>query len=264
MRTARARGYRTVAVYSDADREMPHVAFADEAVPIGAAPAAESYLAIDKIIAAAKRTGAEAIHPGYGFLSENADFAEACAAADLVFIGPPAAAIRLMGNKAAAKRRMIEAGVPCVPGYDGKDQSDEAFARAAAKIGFPVMVKAAAGGGGRGMRLVAEPARLAEALRAARAEALKAFGSDELILEKAVARRAPRGNPGLRRPARQCRPSRRARLLDPAPPPEADRGGAVPGAFSGAPPRHGRGGRRRRKAVDYVSAGTVEFLLARR
>jgi geranyl-CoA carboxylase alpha subunit len=129
-RTARAMGYRTVAVYSDADRGMPHVALADEAVPIGPAPAAESYLAIDKIVAAAKRTGADAIHPGYGFLSENADFAEACAAANLVFVGPSAAAIRLMGNKAAAKHRMIEAVVPCVPGYDG-GQSDAAFVRAA-------------------------------------------------------------------------------------------------------------------------------------
>ncbi len=162
-RTARDMGYRTVAVYSDADRAMPHAAFADEAVPIGPAPAAESYLAIDKIVAAAQRTGADAIHPGYGFFSENADFAEACSAAGLAFIGPPAAAIRLMGNKAAAKRRMIEAGVPCVPGYDGEEQTDEAFARAAAKIGFPVMVKAAAGGGGRGMRLVADAARLAAA-----------------------------------------------------------------------------------------------------
>src|SRR5205807_571698 len=123
IRTARALGFRTVAVYSEADRGAPHVALADQAVPIGPAPAAQSYLVIDKIIAAARRSGADAVHPGYGFLSENAAFAEACAAAGLVLIGPPPQAIRLMGNKAAAKRRMIEAGVPCVPGYGGEDQS---------------------------------------------------------------------------------------------------------------------------------------------
>ena len=261
-RTARAMGYRTVAVYSDADRAMPHAAFADEAVPIGPAPAAESYLSIEKIIAASKRTGADAVHPGYGFLSENADFAEACSAANLVFIGPPAAAIRLMGNKAAAKRRMIEAGVPCVPGYDGKDQSDDAFARAAAKIGFPVMVKAAAGGGGRGMRLVTESARLAEALRAARTEALKAFGSDELILEKAVALArhveiqvfGDRHGNIIHLGERDCSIQRRHQkvieeALCPVLSPVLRRamGEAAVAAC---------------KAVDYVSAGTVEFLLA--
>ncbi len=177
MRTARDLGYRTVAVYSEADRDMPHVAAADQAVPIGPAPATESYLAIDKIIVAARRAGADAIHPGYGFLSENAAFADACAAADLTFIGPPSEAIRLMGNKAAAKRRMNAAGVPCVPGYEGEDQSDAVLTRKAETIGFPIMVKAAAGGGGKGMRLVTEPARFAEALRGARSEAQKAFGS---------------------------------------------------------------------------------------
>ncbi len=261
MRTARARGYRTVAVYSDADREMPHAAFADEAVPIGAAPAAESYLAIDEIIAAAKRTGADAVHPGYGFLSENADFAEACSAAHLVFIGPPAAAIRLMGNKAAAKRRMIEAGVPCVPGYDGKDQTDEVFARAAAKIGFPVMVKAAAGGGGRGMRLVADVARLAPALAAARAEALKAFGSDELILEKAIAHArhveiqvfGDRHGNFVHLGERDCSIQRRhQKLIEEAPCP----------ALSPALRRAmGEAAVAASRAVDYLSAGTVEFLL---
>jgi len=261
VRTARAMGYRTVAVYSDADRGMPHAAFADAAVPIGAAPAAESYLAIDKIIAAAKRAGAEAIHPGYGFLAENADFAEACAAAGLVFIGPPAAAIRLMGNKAAAKRRMIEAGVPCVPGYDG-DQSDDAFARAAAKIGFPVMVKAAAGGGGRGMRLVAEPARLAPALAAARAEAMKSFGSDELILEKALAHArhveiqvfGDRHGNVVHLGERDCSIQRRhQKLIEEAPSP----------ALSPALRRAmGEAAVAACKAVDYVGAGTAEFLLA--
>jgi len=151
MRTARAMGYRTVAVYSEADRDMPYVREADQAVPIGPAPASASYLAIDRILAAARRSGAEAIHPGYGFLAENAAFAEACAVADLVFIGPPGDAIRLMGNKAAAKRRMREAGVPLIPGYDGEDQRDATLAAEAAAIGYPVMVKAAAGGGGKGI-----------------------------------------------------------------------------------------------------------------
>ena len=261
-RTARAMGYRTVAVYSDADRAMPHVASADEAVPIGPAPAADSYLSMQKIIAAAKRADAGAIHPGYGFLSENADFAEACAAAGLVFIGPSAAAIRLMGNKAAAKRRMIEAGVPCLPGYDGKDQSDDAFARAAAKIGFPVMVKAAAGGGGRGMRLVAEAARLTDALRAARAEALKAFGSDALILEKALtgARHVEiqvfgdRHGNFVHLGERDCSIQRRhQKVIEEA---------LCPVLSPALRRAMGEAAIAACKAVDYMSAGTVEFLLA--
>src|SRR5579871_3226991 len=154
MRTAKAMGYRTVAVYSDADKAAPYVAFADRAERLGPPPVGESYLSIDRILEAAHRSGADAIHPGYGFLSENAEFAAACEKAGLVFIGPPPAAIAAMGNKAAAKRRMIAAGVPCVPGYQGADQSDDSLAKEAAKIGLPVMVKAAAGGGGRGMRLV--------------------------------------------------------------------------------------------------------------
>ena len=186
MRTAKAMGYRTVAVYSDADRDAPHVAFADEAVRIGPPPVGESYLSIDRILEAAHKSGADAVHPGYGFLSENEAFAAACEKAGLVFIGPPPAAIAAMGNKAAAKRRMIEAGVPCVPGYQGADQSDANLEKEARKIGLPVMVKAAAGGGGRGMRLVERDGDLLEAIRTARAEAESAFGSGELILEKAV------------------------------------------------------------------------------
>ncbi len=186
MRTARAMGYRTVAVYSDADKDAPHVAFADEAVRIGPPPVGESYLSIDRILEAAHTSGADAIHPGYGFLSENEAFATACEKAGLVFIGPPPAAIAAMGNKAAAKRRMIDAGVPCVPGYQGADQSDGNLENEARKIGLPVMVKAAAGGGGRGMRLVERDADLLDAIRTARAEAESAFGSGELILEKAV------------------------------------------------------------------------------
>ncbi len=186
MRTAKAMGYRTVAVYSDADKDSPHVAFADRAERIGPPPVGESYLSIDRILEAAHKSGADAIHPGYGLLSENAEFAAACEKAGLVFIGPPPAAIAAMGNKAAAKRRMIEAGVPCVPGYQGEDQSDGNLEKEARKIGLPVMVKAAAGGGGRGMRLVTEGGELLEAIRTARTEAESAFGSGELILEKAV------------------------------------------------------------------------------
>jgi geranyl-CoA carboxylase alpha subunit len=186
MRTAKAMGYRTVAVYSDADKDAPHVSFADETVRIGPPPVGESYLSIDRILEAAHKSGADAIHPGYGFLSENEAFAMACENAGLVFIGPPPAAIAAMGNKAAAKRRMIDAGVPCVPGYQGADQSDANLEKEARKIGLPVMVKAAAGGGGRGMRLVERDADLLEAIRTARAEAESAFGSSELILEKAV------------------------------------------------------------------------------
>ncbi len=186
MRTAKAMGYRTVAVHSDADRDAPHVSFADEAIRIGPPPIGESYLSIDRILEAAHTSGADAVHPGYGFLSENEAFATACEKAGLVFIGPPPAAIAAMGNKAAAKRRMIDAGVPCVPGYQGADQSDAHLERESRKIGLPVMVKAAAGGGGRGMRLVEQDGDLLDAIRMARTEAASAFGSGELILEKAV------------------------------------------------------------------------------
>jgi geranyl-CoA carboxylase alpha subunit len=188
LRSAREQGYRTIAVYSSADAFAPHVQMADAAVLIGDAPVKESYLDPAKILAAAHKTGAQAIHPGYGFLSENAEFASACAAAGIVFIGPSAQAIELMGNKAASKRRMLEAGVPCVPGYQGEDQSDKILLAAAAEIGAPIMVKAAAGGGGRGMRLVHALEQLPEAIASARSEAENAFGSGELILEKAVLR----------------------------------------------------------------------------
>ncbi|MEH6544902.1 MAG: acetyl-CoA carboxylase biotin carboxylase subunit [Sneathiella sp.] len=186
MRTAQNLGYKTIAVYSDADADTPHVKMADDAVHIGPSPVGQSYLNVDRILKAAKESGAEAIHPGYGFLSENAEFARACDAAGLVFIGPTAESIDLMGNKAAAKRRMIAADVPCVPGYEEADQSDDTLIAASKTVGFPIMVKAAAGGGGRGMRLVMEAAGLQDALASARSEALNAFGSDELILEKAI------------------------------------------------------------------------------
>ena len=188
IRTAKAQGYRTVAVYSDADAKAPHVQMADTAVHLGPSPVNESYLVQEKILAAAKANGAEAIHPGYGFLSENAEFAKACEDAGLVFIGPSPDAIYLMGNKAEAKRRMIAAGVPCVPGYEGEDQSDATLLSEGAKITLPLMVKAAAGGGGRGMRIVHESSELSNAIKLARAEASSAFGSGELILEKAIMR----------------------------------------------------------------------------
>ncbi len=262
IRTAHDMGYETVAVYSEADKNAPHTKMATEAVAIGPAAVGESYLKIDAILEAASRTGADAIHPGYGFLSENADFAEACAKNGLTFIGPSPDAITLMGNKAEAKRRMIDAGVPCVPGYEGEDQSDSHFIKAAADIGFPVMVKATAGGGGRGMRLVKKAEKLEKALSAARSEAENAFGSGELILEKAVIE--PRhieiqvfaDNHGtvVHLGERDCSIQRRhQKVIEEAPSPavseelRAEMGAAAVAAA---------------KAIHYSGAGTVEFLLA--
>jgi geranyl-CoA carboxylase alpha subunit len=261
IKTAKARGLRTVAVYSEADAAAPHVQLADEAVCIGPPPVGESYLVAEKVIQAARESGADAIHPGYGFLSENAAFATAVEAAGLTFIGPSPEAIDLMGNKAAAKRRMIAAGVPCVPGYEGEDQSEDVLMAEGAKIGFPVMVKAAAGGGGRGMRLVEKESDLRNAIDAARSEALNAFGSGELILEKAIIR--PRhvevqvfadmqGNT-IHFGERDCSVQRRhQKVVEEAPCPimtEAlrDRMGAA--AVEAA------------KSIGYRGAGTVEFLL---
>ena len=186
IRTARDLGYRTVAVFSDADRTAPHVALADESVWIGASAAADSYLRIDTLLEAARKTGADAIHPGYGFLSENAAFAQACVDAGLVFVGPPPSAIEAMGDKALAKRRMIAAGVPCAPGYLGEDQDDARLTAEALKLGFPLLVKAVAGGGGRGMRLVREPGEIAQAIAGARREAQSAFGDGTLMLERLI------------------------------------------------------------------------------
>ena len=261
MKTARSLGYRTIAVYSEADANAPHVKFADDAVCVGPAPVGESYLRADKILDAAKQTGAGAVHPGYGFLSENTEFAGACADAGIVFIGPSADAVDLMGNKAAAKRRMIEAGVPCVPGYEDKDETDAKLIEAADKIGFPIMAKAAAGGGGRGMRLVHTADELPAALTSARSEALNAFGSDEMILEKAIIR--PRhvevqvfadahGN-AIYLGERDCSVQRRhQKVIEEAPCPvmtpdlRAAMGkAAVDAALS----------------INYLGAGTVEFLL---
>ncbi|MCI5097385.1 MAG: acetyl-CoA carboxylase biotin carboxylase subunit [Rhodobacteraceae bacterium] len=261
MRTARDVGLRVVAVYSEADTDAPHVRFADDAVCLGPAAAADSYLRGDRIIAAAQATGAGAIHPGYGFLSENAGFARAVAEAGLVFVGPSPEAIDLMGDKARAKRRMIAAGVPCVPGYEEQDQSPDRFVDAAAQIGFPVMVKAAAGGGGKGMRLVQEAAELPNALTLARAEAEASFGAGDLILEKAVIQ--PRhveiqvfgDHHGtiIHLGERDCSVQRRhQKVIEEAPSPAVD---------ADLRARMGQAAVEAAAAVDYVGAGTVEFLL---
>ncbi|OUR79558.1 3-methylcrotonyl-CoA carboxylase [Alphaproteobacteria bacterium 46_93_T64] len=261
MKTAQSLGYRAIAVYSEADKNAPHVQMADDTVCIGPAPVQQSYLNMEKILAAARESGADAIHPGYGFLSENAEFSEACAAAGMVFIGPDAKSIELMGNKAAAKRRMIAANVPCVPGYEDADQSDDTFVRAAADIGFPIMVKAAAGGGGRGMRLVNNPNDLLDALRSAKSEALNAFGSDEIILEKAVMR--PRhvevqifadtlGNV-IHLAERDCSVQRRhQKVVEEAP---------CPVMTDELRARMGAAAVDAARSINYRGAGTVEFLL---
>lgn len=263
IRTAKSLGINTVAVYSDADSEALHTRAADQAVHIGASAVSESYLSIERIIQAARDTGCDAIHPGYGFLSENAAFATACGEAGLIFVGPSASAIELMGDKARAKRAMIEAGVPCIPGYQGEDQATETLAAEAKRIGFPVMIKAAAGGGGRGMRLVGDSSSLERAIETARSEALGAFGVDELILERALA--SPRhvevqvfgdtlGNL-VYLGERDCSVQRRhQKVIEEAPCPvmtEELRAAMGKAAVCAA------------RAVDYVSAGTVEFLLDR-
>ena len=261
MRTARTLGMQTIAVYSDPDAKAPHVTFADYGVRLGPGPVGESYLLGERIIAAAKAHGAEAIHPGYGLLSENAAFAQAVIDAGLIFVGPSAASIALMGDKAKAKRRMIEAGVPCVPGYEGEAQDEATFAEAAGEIGFPVMVKAAAGGGGRGMRLVSEPQELANALTLARAEAQNAFGSGDLILEKAIV--APRhvevqvfadsGGNTVYLGERDCSVQRRhQKIIEEAP---------CPIMTPDLREQMGQAAVEAARAVDYLGAGTVEFLL---
>ena len=263
IRTARAEGYRTVAVYSEADAGSLHVQQADEALCIGPAPVRESYLNIEAVLRAAAASGADAIHPGYGFLSENAEFARAVQAAGLVFIGPDPHAIEQMGNKAAAKRLMLAAGVPCVPGYQGADQSDRNLLAQARELGAPVMVKAAAGGGGRGMRLVHDLAELPEALARARSEAANAFGSDELILERALVEPrhvevqifADRHGHVMHLGERDCSIQRRhQKVFEEAPSPAVD---------AALRERMGAAAVAAARAVDYVGAGTVEFLLDR-
>ena len=261
IRTAHRLGYRTVAVYSDADATAPHMQQADEAVRIGPAPAADSYLHIAALLKAAALTGADAVHPGYGFLSERADFAQACADAGLVFIGPPPAAIRAMGDKARAKRRRVEAGVPCAPGYLGDDQSDPALAREAEKLGLPLLVKAVAGGGGRGMRLVREMAELPDAIAGARREAQSAFGDATLMLERLIDNGrhieiqvfADAHGHAVHLGERDCTAQRRRqKVIEEAPSP------VVSPAMRAA---MGRDAVAAALAVGYQGAGTVEFIV---
>jgi 3-methylcrotonyl-CoA carboxylase alpha subunit len=260
IRTARSMGIATVAVHSDADAGAPHVRLADEAIRIGPAPSAQSYLRIEAILDAARATGAQAIHPGYGFLSENADFATACAQAGIVFIGPNLEAIRVMGSKALSKDLMARSGVPLSPGYQGEDQSPDTFRREAARIGYPVLLKATAGGGGKGMRLVEREADLEPALDSARREAKSAFGDDRFLVEKFIAN--PRhvevqvfgdthGNL-VHIFERDCSVQRRhQKVIEEAPAPD------LPPAIRARLHEAALGAAR---AVSYVGAGTVEFL----
>ncbi|HSB22725.1 MAG TPA: acetyl-CoA carboxylase biotin carboxylase subunit [Burkholderiaceae bacterium] len=263
MRSARDLGYRTVAVYSTADAASPHVREADQAVCIGAPAPAKSYLNIAAIIDAARRSGADAVHPGYGFLAENADFARACREARLVFIGPSPEAIDAMGHKAAAKRLMLAAGVPCVPGYDGDDQSPTHLAAEAERIGYPLMIKAVAGGGGRGMRLVTSASAFADALRSAQSEAQHAFGDGAVLLERAIPEPrhieiqvlADRHGHAIHLGERDCSVQRRhQKLIEESPSPAVD---------EALRERMGAAAVAAVKSIGYEGAGTLEFLLDR-
>ena len=260
MRTAHRLGIRTVAVYSDADRDALHAATAGEARRLGPAPASQSYLDIERVIAAASASGADAVHPGYGFLSENPDFIEACTAAGIVFVGPPAAAVRAMGLKDAAKRLMEAAGVPVVPGYHGEEQDDAALLAHARRIGFPVLVKAVAGGGGKGMRRADTEAGFGDALEGARREARASFGDDRVLIERWVAR--PRhveiqvfadahGN-AVHLFERDCSLQRRhQKVVEEAP---------APGMTPAMRAAMGEAAVAAARAIDYRGAGTVEFI----
>jgi 3-methylcrotonyl-CoA carboxylase alpha subunit len=260
IRTARAMGLRTVAVYSETDRDAMHVAMADEAVLLGPARARDSYLSVEKLIEAARRTGAEAVHPGYGFLSENAGFATACLQAGLVFVGPTAEMMTAMGSKSGSKDLMEKAGVPLVPGYHGEAQDEATLAKAAGKVGFPVLVKASAGGGGRGMRVVRSAAELAPAIVSAKREAKAAFGDDRMLIERYVDN--PRhievqvigdshGNL-VSLFERECTLQRRhQKVVEEAPSPTLD--AAQREAVCAA-------ARKAAGAVNYVGAGTIEFV----
>jgi acetyl-CoA carboxylase biotin carboxylase subunit len=261
IRACRELGIQTVAVYSEADRESLHVRFADDDVCIGPAPARDSYLKIPRIIAAAEIAGADAIHPGYGFLAENAEFAETCAASNIAFIGPTAAQIRVMGDKAAARNAMMAVGVPIIPGTPGGVEDPEEALTFAREIGFPVIIKAAAGGGGKGMRVATEPEDFIPSFQLARSEALSAFGNGEVYVEKYLAR--PRhiefqimgdshGN-CIHLGERDCSVQRRhQKLIEEAPSP-----GLTPELRAAM----GEAAVRGAKAIDYVGAGTIEMLL---
>ena len=260
IKTARRLGIRTVAVYSEADANARHVRLADEAVLLGPAAARESYLVADKIIEACRRTGAQAVHPGYGFLSENADFADALAAAGIAFIGPPASAIRAMGSKSEAKKLMGKAAVPLTPGYHGDDQTPELLHKEADAIGYPVLIKAAAGGGGKGMRLVEKSEDFPEALASCKREAISSFGNDHVLIEKYITK--PRhieiqvfadslGN-CVYLFERDCSVQRRhQKVLEEAP---------APGMTEARRREMGEAAVAAARAVGYVGAGTVEFI----
>jgi 3-methylcrotonyl-CoA carboxylase alpha subunit len=261
IRTARKMGIRTVAVYSDADRDSLHVSMADEAIHIGAAPSRESYLQFERVIEAAKKTGAQAIHPGYGFLSENADFCRACEANNITFIGPPIGAIESMGSKSAAKQIMEEAGVPLVPGYHGEDQNPELLRQSSSDMGYPVLLKAVAGGGGKGMRQVWSAEEFDEALAAAKRESLNAFGNDDMLVEKYLTQ--PRHveiqvfcdqyKNAVFLFERDCSVQRRhQKVIEEAP---------APGMSEELRNAMGQAAIQAALAIDYEGAGTVEFLL---
>ena len=261
IRTAKHLGIRTVAVYSDADRNALHVSMADEAVQIGGPAPADSYLQAQRVIQAAKDTGSQAIHPGYGFLSENADFCRLCAEKDLVFIGPPAGAIEAMGSKSAAKQIMEEAGVPLLPGYHGSDHDEAQLKQAADAMGYPVLLKAVAGGGGKGMRQVHSAAEFAEALGAAKREALSGFGNDDMLVEKYLEQArhvevqvfCDSHGQGVYLFERDCSVQRRhQKIIEEAP---------APNMADGLRAQMGEAALRAAAAVGYVGAGTVEFLL---
>ncbi|MGB1203258.1 MAG: acetyl-CoA carboxylase biotin carboxylase subunit, partial [Alloalcanivorax venustensis] len=262
IRTARELGLTTVAVYSDTDADAPHVREADRAVRLGPAPARDSYLDIDKVIRAARDSGADAIHPGYGFLSENTTFADACADAGLIFVGPGADAIRLMGDKAAARQHMAQSGVPVLPGFDREGADDATLIAEADKVGFPLLIKAVAGGGGKGMRAVDNAAGFQEALAAARREARNAFGDDRVLLERYLptARHVEvqvfadnHGN-AVHLFERDCSVQRRhQKIIEEAP---------APGLTEDQRRDLGDAAVRAARAIDYRGAGTVEFLFS--
>jgi 3-methylcrotonyl-CoA carboxylase alpha subunit len=262
LRTCRALGIRTVAVYSEADRGARHVREADEAVAIGPAEALSSYLSVEAILRAARATGAEAIHPGYGFLSQSGDFADAVAAAGLVFVGPPGDVHRLMGDKQAARRRMAAAGVPVLPGYDGEEQGDARLRAEAERIGWPVLLKPARGGGGKGMRVVRRAEELEAALAGSRREARAAFGQDALVLERFVERSrhvevqvlGDRHGSLIHLGERECSIQRRhQKVVEETPSPALDARQRSELTAAGVAAAW---------AVSYVGAGTVEFLMA--
>jgi acetyl-CoA carboxylase biotin carboxylase subunit len=261
IRACRELGVQTVAVYSEADRESLHVRFADDDVCIGPAPARESYLNIPRIIAAAEIAGADAIHPGYGFLAENAEFAETCVASNISFIGPSAQQIRVMGDKSAARKAMMDVGVPIIPGTPGPVEDPDEALKAAREIGFPVIIKAAAGGGGKGMRVASDPEDFSRSLQLARSEALSAFGSGDVYVEKYLARprhiefqiMGDRHGNVIHLGERDCSVQRRhQKLIEEAP---------SPALTADLRAKMGEAAVRGAKAIDYVGAGTIEMLL---